>query len=239
MDFGDGRTTLLACALVATWWTGPSQRRIFSSVLVYNRNYQRWTNLAVICRHQSHPLGYVRSLWHSPSSDPKHKYRIRDLPRDCGESLSALRNLHNLTLHNTKIEHIGEEEFRACFSAFRETLTYLSLESFATSFSAFVTLVDYFPNITTLRLHSFDLEPDEGPVPTLSHPLRGEVQVRTKTESNCLEFLDRFAKLDLEYERLVIFPSSTSLEETLLKSALRISASTIKFLRLAAVPRCE
>lgn len=236
-DYRDGRKTLLACALVATWWAGPSQRRLFSSVLVGPYNYQRWMDGVVLPRPKVHLLEHIRSLGHSRSTDTKLKYRMRDLPRDSGQYLSALHNLRSLSLHNTKIERIREVGFRACFSAFRETLTYLALESLATSFNAFVMLVDYFPNITTLQFHVFDLEPDEGPVPTLSRPLRGKVQIRA--ELGCLEFLDRFAKLDLEYEKLVIFPSFICLEERLMKSAFQISASTVKFLRLAAVPRGE
>lgn len=164
----------MACALVATWWTGPSQRRLFSSVSVRGCTYQRWMNSVVLPGPKVHLLEHVRSLWHSGRAGLKPKHRMQDLPQDSGEYLSALRNLHSLTLAHTRVERIDEEGFRACFSSFRGTLTCLSLESFATSFGAFVTLVDYFPNITTLRLHSFVLEPDQGPVPILSRPLRGK-----------------------------------------------------------------
>ena len=178
-------------------------------------------------------LEQVRSLWHARAGvNTKFKHRMRHLPQDSGRYLSALRNLQNFTLHNTKVEHISEEGFRTCFSAFRETLTHLSLENSATSFSAFVTLVDYFPNIGSLRLHSFILEPDKGPVSTLSRPLRGRIHVG---QVDRLEFYNRFAKLDLEYEELVIDP----LEMTFLESALQISASTVKFLKLIAPPPCE
>jgi len=102
---------------------------------------------------------------------------MRDLPQDSGEYLSALRNIHNLTLFNTKVEHIPKDQFHTCFSTFRGTLTYLSLEVFDTSFSAFVTLVNFFPNLRTLQLRSFALGPDEGPVPSLSRPLRGKLHL--------------------------------------------------------------
>ena len=95
------------------------------------------------------------------------KYQMRDLLQDSGEYLSVLKKLHSLTLSNVVVEHIGEE-LRTCFSAFRETLTYLSLATSATSFSAFVTLTDYFPNIATLELRPFALKSDEGPIQSLS-----------------------------------------------------------------------
>ena len=179
---------------------------------------------------KAHLLGYVRSLRHCRGRSLKTKYRMRDLAHDSGEYLLALCNTRSLTLLNTRVEHISEDEFRICFSAFRQTLTLLSLGSFATSFSAFVTLVDYFPNIATLELGSIALEPDEGPVPPLSRPLRGKLYVY-KLHANSLEFFYQFTKLDLEYEELVIGPVA---ETKLLQGILRISAGTVKFLRLDA-----
>ena len=157
---------------------------------------------------------------------------MRNLPRDSGGYLSALRNLHTLTLWCIKAEPVSEGDLHTCFSAFRETLTFLSLESLAISFSVFVTLVDYFPNITTVELRCLEIVPDEGPVQSLSRPLRGKVFVRVRlVPPNFPEFLDRFAKLDLEYESLVI-SSPVSMETKCLESALRIGARTVKFLKL-------
>jgi hypothetical protein len=163
---------------------------------------------------------------------------MRDLPRDSGEYLSGLHNIHSLTFFDIKVDHISEELFHTCFSAFRETLTYLSLEAFATSFSAFVTVVDYFPNITTLQLSLFDLSPDEGPVPPLSRPLRGKVQV-FEVRGHCLEFFDRFGKLDLAYEELVINSPFLSLTAKFLESAFQVGTSTVSFLRLTVDIQCE
>ena len=226
-----GRRTLLACALVATWWTGPSQRRLFSSVTVGNLNYGRWMEGVVISGSKVRLLGHVRYLKHCRCQSIKIKYRMRDLAQDSGEYLSALRNLRGLDLFNIRIEHIGEEGHHACFSAFRDTLTYLSLNTFTTSFSTFVTLVGYFPNLTTLELLSLALEPDEGPVPLLSRPLRGRVHIYARGfHPDHSEFLSRFSTLDLEYEELSIdfYPMATEF----LESRLQISASTVEFLRL-------
>ena len=237
----DGEPTLLACALVATWWTGPSQRRLFSSVEIHEDNYQRWMNAVVSPAPNTHLLGYVRSLWHSRGTSPETRYRIRDLARDSGGYLSALCNLHSLTLHNSGVECIGEEDFRTCFSVFRETLTHLSLEESSTSFNAFVALVDYFPNITSLELDWLVLEPDEGSVPPpLSRPLRGKICIQEIGVEH-LEFFNRFAELDLEYEEMVIDSefSHVYVEERFLESTLRISASTLKFLRMTAALPCE
>jgi len=226
----DGRPTLIACALVATWWTGPSQRRLFSSVSIYTESHQRWINSVVLPGPKTHLLQYVRSLKHFRSLVPGTTCLMRNLTKDCGGYFSALHNIHSLALSGIKMERTSEEGFRACFSAFRETLTDLTLRLFATSFSMFVTLVDYFPNIATLRLNAFALMPDEGPVPPLSRPLRGELHVR-QSDPRCLEFINRLAKLDLEYEGL-IFESRISVETKCLKNVLQVSASTVKYLRL-------
>ena len=227
----EGQPTLIACALVATSWTAPSQRRLFSSVLIREDKYQRWMNGVVLSASKARLLGYVRSLWHCSGVYVGVKFPMQSLPRLSGKYLPALRNLQALTLYNIKIEHINEEGFHTCFSAFRETLTYLSLETFATSFSAFVTLVDYFPNLRTLQLRALELEPDGGPVPPLSRPLRGELHFY-EIEPWYLEFLGQFSKLDLQYEELVIGCTFVSVEARFLGSALQISPNTIKSLRL-------
>lgn len=153
------------------------------------------------------------------------------LPQDPGKYFSALGHLRSLTLYNTRVEHLTKQGFHTLFSPFREILTFLSLDTCATSFSAFVTLIDYFPNISTLQLCSVALEQDEGSVPSLSRPLRGKIRV-LDVRTNWLGFLDRFSKLDLEYEELVIDPSLAPIDAEFLERALRISANTVKSLRL-------
>ena len=227
-----GKWYLRACALVATWWMGPSQRRLFSSIWINETNHQGWMDSVVYSGSKPRLLEYIQSLTHSRGMDIVGKYQMRDLSQDSGEYLSAVRNLRCLTFSDIRFEQIGEEGFRTCFSAFRETLGYLSLEAITTSFGAFVTLVVYFPNIAYLQLHLVELEPDEEPIPSLSRPLRGMVHVHYNG-LRCLDFIKRFAKLDLEYEELVI-ESFLPMRGKFLEGALRISASTVKFLKLFA-----
>ena len=227
---GVGQQTLVACALVATWWAGPGQRRLFSSVSIYEHNYKKWMRDVVRSGSKARLLESVRSLTHCRSTNSILKYRMWDLPRDSGEYLSALRNIRSLGLFDIRVEDIGEAGFHTCFSAFRETLTQLSLGTFTTSFGAFVTLVNYFPNITTLQLSSFAQERDKGPVPSLSRPLRGKLHI-CHVRSHCSRFFNRLAKLDLEYEELAI-DSHWSMGWKFLESVLRISPGSIKTLRL-------
>ena len=222
----EGRPTLIACALVATWWTTPSQRLIFSSVAIHERNSPRRMCGVVSSRSKAHLLGYVGSVLYYPHL----KYQMRSLAACSGKHFPALCNLHSPTLFTIRIERISEE-FHICFSAFRETLTYLSLDTFTTSFNAFVALVDYFPNITTFNCVC-SRGGDGGPIPPLSRPFRGKLRV-SQIEANDLGFFNRFAMLDSGYEVLIIHHPHF-LETNFLESALQISTRTTKFLRLTA-----
>ena len=223
----EGQKTLMACALVATWWTGPSQRRLFSSAFIEVENHQRWMDGVVHTKSRAHLLGYIRSLWYCFGM-----CWMRDLQQNHGEYFSALRNLRSLTLFNVGIERNHQEGFCTCFSPFRGTLTYLSLEHSPTSFSGFVTLIDYFPNIIHLQLRSPTLEPEARPVPTLSRPLRGTVEFHGS--NRCLDFLDRFVSLDLEYDEVVIDSPYRFMEGEYMERTFQLSATTTKILRLAA-----
>ena len=233
----EGRPTLNACALVATWWIGPSQRRLFSSVSIYNENHQQWIDDVILSRSKTLLLQCAHSLRHHRSLGEGAMYPIQDLPGDSGEYLSALQNIRNLELVHIRIERLSQAEFDTCFSAFRGTLTNLTLWNFTASFDAFLTLVDYFPNIVTLRLSPSGLEPDEGPVLPLSRPLRGKLHVSYATQ-NCLGLIDRFAMLDLEYAELVVDSISGAPTE-FLGRILRLSPDTVEYLRLTIPFRCE
>lgn len=231
-----GRPTLIACALVATRWRGRSQKLLFSSVDINEDNYERWVNGVVRSDSKARLLEYVHSMWYSRCLG-SNRYRMQDLAEVSGEYLSALPNLHRLTFTGIQVGHISQAQLHACFSVFREALTYLFLDTFTTSFSAFVTLVGYFPHITTLRIGQFVLKLDEGPIPLLPRPFRGKLHVN-QVQADYLEFFDRFAQLNPEYEELVI--SAPKLPETeFVESALQISASTVQFLRLTTQLRGE
>jgi len=234
----NGQPTLIACALVATWWTAPSQRRLFSSVEIDGKNYPQWTSGVALSVSKTHLLQHVRSLRHYRILDNGLTYSTQDIPKEPGQYFSALHNIHSLELVNIRIMHLSKE-LETCFSAFRETLTNLTLDLFATSFSAFVSLIDYFPNITALQLGALGLEPDEGLVPSLSRPLRGRIRIRPP-HPNCLEFIDRLAELNREYEELVIDPTNfTFMRTEFFGRILQLGTGTVKYLRLLGDLECE
>ena len=227
----DGDRTLIACALVATRWTGPSQRRLFSSVSINDLNYQRWKDGVILSHSKIRLLRYVHSFYQSLRPSGGKMFPMKYLPRDSGEYLSALYNLRSIELVHFIVGPITEEGFHTCFSAFRETLTELSLQFTLTSFNMFVTLVDYFPNVTTVRLGPFSLNLDEGPVPPLSRPLRGKISIYP-LGLDSKQFADRLVKLDPKYDELVI-KSILRVETAVVESVLRLSPSTVKYLCLA------
>ena len=186
----------------------------------------------VSSRSKTNLLGYVHSLVYSLDVNKGTKYPMQNIRQDSEEYLSALHNLHSLSFYNIATKPIDEGGFRACFSGFRETLTKFSLERVASSFSMFVTLVGYFPNINNLRLGSFKLTPDEWLVPSLSRPLRGRLCIHD-IGSDGRKFIDRLAGLDLEYSGLVIEAGDT-VRVQVIRSMLQLSASTIRYLRLDA-----
>jgi len=197
-------------------------------------------NSIVLSESKTHLLQYIRSLQYHCGWTDGHRNSLQGLSKDSGEWLPALHNIHSLGLANIRIDRLSEEELHGCFSAFRETLTDLTLGNFVTSFTAFVTLVDYFPNITALQLGLFSLEPDEGPVPSLSRPLRGKISI-FPSHPNCFEFIDRLAMLDLEYEELVIEPAFMFefARAGFLERILQFGASTVECLRLLCGPERE
>jgi len=221
-----GQSTLIACALVATWWTGPSQRRLSPSVLINTSNYQRWMNGVVSSRSKAQLLEHVRWL-------SLNQLQMRGLSQDHGQYLPALCNVRGLKLFSAEVKHISEAQFQPCFSGFRGTLTYPFIDYIFASFGAFVALVDYFPNLRTLELRMYGLGRDEGPVPPFSRPPRGRLHVHPSS-GDPSELLSRFAKLDLEYEVLVIEPlTSRYLDRPrFLESALQISPNTVKYLTM-------
>ena len=68
------RRTLIACALMASWWTGPSQRCLFSSAEIHRGNYKQWIDGVFRSGSKDHLLGYVRLLCMAfPWYGPKHR----------------------------------------------------------------------------------------------------------------------------------------------------------------------
>jgi hypothetical protein len=90
------------------------------------------------------------------------------------------------------------------FLAFQNTLFSLSLNRVSLTLSAFVKLVDYFPNLRELYFSESSFTPDYQPTPRFSRPPRGKLHLSTLSVSNTTALSDVLSGLELEYDELEI-----------------------------------
>jgi len=88
-------------------------------------------------------------------------------------------------------------------SAFQHTLTYLSLFNCGVRASALVTLVNCFPNLEQLDIHSRIQEADDQPIPPVSRPLR-RLSVYGFNNSGSLGLLDELLALRQQCDEIVV-----------------------------------
>jgi hypothetical protein len=90
------------------------------------------------------------------------------------------------------------------FSAFQHSLSSLRLIQVSIAWSAFVALLGWFPHLRTLGIRGSSFQAENRPAPQISYPLLGRLLV-DPSQGNMELFIDRFPKLEQEYEELVIF----------------------------------
>jgi hypothetical protein len=146
-------------------------------------------------------LHCIRSLTYSvlrargPSRHPS-VYTLQDY-------LPTLCNLQTLTFSYMRIEPTIPERLDL-FSAFRHALLSLSLTTVSISWSAFASLVGYFPYLRSLEICWTHFRVDGQPVHYPSRPLHGRLLVGHMWEHPVDLVVDRFPELKLECEELVL-----------------------------------
>ncbi|KAF9645595.1 hypothetical protein BDM02DRAFT_493178 [Thelephora ganbajun] len=195
----DDRWSLENYSLVSKSWLQPSRRLLFARIIIESTTYQSW--LDNISPTNTGLLRHVRSLtyYHIGGDEATGSrcgvYALRDY-------LPSFFQLQQLTLYIMNIEPTICEHLE-WFSAFQHTLSSLSLSLVSITWSAFVALVGYFPNLRDLYIYEPSFQVDDRPVPPLPHPLRGRLVV---ISGRVTEFpIDRFVGLKLEYEELVMY----------------------------------
>ncbi|KAF9648089.1 hypothetical protein BDM02DRAFT_3269711 [Thelephora ganbajun] len=185
------RRSLQNCSLVSKSWLQPGRRLLFAHVVVKSATYRSWldnispTNTGLLC--------HARSL----------TYIFGD---GCGISLlrdylPSFFQLQQLAFSVTDIESTICDHLE-WFSAFRHTLSSLSLSQVSITWSAFIVLVGYFPNLRDLHIFKIWFRKDDWPVPCLPHALRGRLLVSFGT---AMRFpFDRLVGLKLEYEEVEV-----------------------------------
>jgi len=88
------------------------------------------------------------------------------------------------------------------FSAFRHTLTRLSLDRCVVTSSAFTTVINYFPGLNNLDLGRLFYQEDAKPAPPLTHLVIGKL-CNTKFSEGGMCFFNRLSKLGLVFDEII------------------------------------
>lgn len=191
----DDKESLQNCSLVTKSWIRPSQKRLFEVVDIRQQNLQSW--LDTISPTNLELLGHVRRLSYKEypegAVEPAHQ-ALRD-------HLPSLHQLRHFTLLFARISSHPQQI--GLFSAFQHTLSGISLVGCGVTKNAFVTLVNYFPNLTSLYLYGLGYNRDDEPTPPLSRTLFKKLYI-TVWPMESLVLLDELSKSGMRFEEVDI-----------------------------------
>ena len=180
------------CSLVAKSWTYPSQKLLYTRVNVTPSNYGTWQEIASPT--SANLLRHVHSLTCGQFQS------FHDIHEDY---LKSFHRLQRLSLH--KSGNI-ESNIVDLFSAFRSTLSSLSLSDLPLTLDAFTNLLGYFPNLRDLRLTDLTFGAEHRTTLPPSTPLRGALSLFMCSTTNNTDLLLRgLCEFKLEYDELEIF----------------------------------
>jgi hypothetical protein len=226
---GDVRS-LRSCSLVTKSWIFPSQKRLFESVGIRPGNLQSW--LDNISPTNVELLGHVRMLSYTgypwETIGPVH-LTLRDY-------FPSFRQLRRLTLCFTRTSSFPQQT--ELFSAFQHTLSEICLWDCSITRSAFVALINYFPNLTCLHLRSLDSRQDDEPIGPLSRPMFKKLHATPWTMAT-MDLPDELSKLGLRFEEVVIssaVPSANWLD--FVKGVIDAFGASAKHLRILGPFEC-
>ncbi|KAF9648099.1 hypothetical protein BDM02DRAFT_2349858 [Thelephora ganbajun] len=186
------------CSLVSKSWLQPSQRLLFAIIIIGPATYRSW--LDNISPTNTGLLRHVRLLAcrFGGGGTADSRWGVHTLQ----DYLPSFFQLQQLIFERMSIETAICEHLQ-WFSAFQHALSSLSLVRVSITWSAFVALVGYFPNLRDLVIFETSFQVDDQPIPPLPHALRGKLSV---SFGRAMEFpIDRFVGLKLEYEELEMY----------------------------------
>ena len=225
-----GRQT--GSTIVAKLFAGreiPSRRRLFKTVEIRDTTFRQW--LDTIPPANAELLRHVRSL--SYIVDNKARGRSRqpegrvDVLRDY---LPSFHCLHHLSLSSTYIPSDISRQTEI-FSAFRQSLSRLSLKCCTVTISALVALINCFPSLDCLDLHYITHEADGEPASRLCRPLIRKLHISSFHDRG-LDILNRLSELGLVFEELVIGGWSSQADSHTLSRIVDSLDINVKRLRL-------
>ena len=229
--------SLRGCSQVAKSWTNSSRRRLFETVEIQETAFRSW--LDTIPPANTELLRHVRSLSYittaAPWSDRQVKHRI-DVLRDY---LPSFRRLQHLTLSSMHIPSDISRQIEI-FSAFRHSLSRLSLHYCTVTISALVALINYFPSLNRLDLRHITHEADGKPAFPLCRPLIRKLHISSFRDRG-LGILDQLSELGLVPEELIIMGWSAKTALHILSrivDSLGVNVKRLRLLRWGTRTKC-
>lgn len=226
---------LHSCSLVAKSWVYPCQKRLFKVINIHPGNLRGW--LDIISPADVELLGYVRILSYNAEEywinsmnaigPPHHALR---------EYLPSFRQLRHFILTSLRISWSPQQ--LELFSAFRHTLSDISMARCGATKSDFVTLINYFPNLIHLYLREVEYYKEDEPIPPLSRPRLKRLSI-AEWPANSLDLIDELSNPGLHFEEVFIsksaFPEAPWSE--LARRVVDAFGVNAKCLRLLDTPR--
>jgi len=103
--------------------------------------------------------------------------------------------------HSHQVKHLRTTRR---FFGIPHTLSSLTFHVVLITWPAFVSIVDYFPNVRDLKVTDPTWEADHQQAPPLSRPLRGRLSIQMYQDQVLSAFADRFSGLEVEYDEILI-----------------------------------
>ena len=233
-----GQPLLASCSLVSKSWTNPSRRHLFKAVNISEKFLPSWLDRISPTNHQLlhhiQALSYITSTQTWRNGEPP-KYFI-DVLKDY---LPSFHQLQHLSLFSMQIPSDISLKLEM-FSAFRSTLSRLSLKHCDVTISALVTLINYFPNLDHLDLSSLRHSTDGEPTPPLYRPQMSRLHL-SELRMDALGILNQLSELGPAFDEVQLtnnrpparLPALTRIANTVGEKAKRL-----RLLRTSRVCMC-
>lgn len=146
-----------------------------------------------------------------------------------GDYLSSFHQLENLTLSTMNLHSEIFQQVES-LSAFRHTLSLLTLMGCHTSSRALIIIVNCFPNLVDLQISDIVYMAGGGPMPSISRPLRGRLVVDRFGGIGDISTLNPLSELRPELDELIVY--GHPLIPDAYNSVVAACAGSVKRLRL-------
>ena len=179
------------CSLVAKSWTYPSQKLLYTYVLISPIKYKTWQEIASPT--SAELLRQVYSL---------KCFRFNSLYDFHEGYLKSFHHLQRLSLD--QVHHV-DLDTTSLFPAFRNSLSSLSLSHVSLTLDAFINLIGHFPKLKELYLNEPRFDSEHLTVPPPSTPPHGALRLFMLSDGSADIPLRALCELKPEYDELEIY----------------------------------